>query len=58
MSPRLLDNCTISESNNTAYNKALVCHRECMLLGINKDMQMEWGYTQDGFQRIKSLYKM
>lgn len=27
-----------------------------MLLGVNKDIQMEWGYTQDGFQRmIKAL---
>lgn len=54
--PRVLDNYTISESNNIADNQALVYHRECMLLGVNKDIQMEWGYTQDGFQRmIKAL---
>ncbi len=54
--PRVLDNYTISESNSIADNQALVYHRECMLLGVNKDIQMEWGYTQDGFQRmIKAL---
>lgn len=54
--PRALDNYTISESNNINDNQALVYHRECMLLGVNKDIQMEWGYTQDGFQRmIKAL---
>ncbi|WP_238948993.1 phage major capsid protein [Clostridium sp. YIM B02569] len=54
--PKVLDNYAISESNNIADNQALVYHRECMLLGVNKDIQMEWGYTQDGFQRmIKAL---
>lgn len=53
---KLLPLCTISESNNIADNQALVYHRERMLLGVNKDIQMEWEYPRYGFQRmIKSL---
>lgn len=54
--PKVLDNYTISESNNIDNLQALVYNRDCMLLGINKDIKMEWGYSSDGFQRmIKAL---
>lgn len=54
--PKALDNYVISESNNINDNQALVYNRDCMLLGINKDIRLEWGYTSDGFQRmIKAL---
>jgi len=54
--PKVLDNYAISESNNIDDSQTLVYNRDCMLLGINKDIKLEWGYTSDGFQRmIKAL---
>ncbi|WP_238919152.1 hypothetical protein [Clostridium sp. YIM B02555] len=38
---RVLDKYIISESNNIADDQAVVYHRECMLLRVNKDIQME-----------------
>lgn len=54
--PKVLDNYAISESNNINDNQALVYNRDCMLLGVNQSIKMEWGYSSDGFQRmIKAL---
>lgn len=54
--PKALDKYVISESNNISDDQALIFHRECMLLGINENIQIEFGYSQDGFQRmVKSL---
>ena len=56
MPPKVLDNYAISESNNINDNQALVYNRDCMLLGVNQSIKMEWGYSSDGFQRmIKAL---
>jgi HK97 family phage major capsid protein len=54
--PKVLDNYSISESNNINDNQALVYNRDCMLLGVNQSIKMEWGYSSDGFQKmIKAL---
>lgn len=54
--PKVLDNYTISESNNISDDQVLIYNRDSLLLGVNKDIQLEWGYTSDGFQRmIKAL---
>ncbi|WP_431603164.1 phage major capsid protein [Clostridium beijerinckii] len=54
--PKALDKYAISESNNISDDQALIFHRDCMLLGINENIQIEFGYTNDGFQRmVKSL---
>lgn len=55
--PKLLDKYVISESNNINDGQALIFNRDCMLLGINENIQMEWGgYTNDNFKRmVKSL---
>lgn len=54
--PRALDQYTISESNNISDDQSLIFNRDCMLLGINENIQIEWGYTNNGFQKmVKSL---
>lgn len=54
--PRALDTYTISESNNINDNQALVYDANSLLVGINEGISIEWGYSNDGFQRmVKSL---
>lgn len=54
--PRALDTYTLSESNNIEDNQALVYDAQSLLVGINDGISIEWGYSNDGFQRmVKSL---
>lgn len=54
--PMALSKYTISESNNISDDQALIFNRDCMLLGVNENINLEWGYTNDGFQRmVKAL---
>lgn len=51
--PSFMDNYIISESNNIKENQAVVYDMNSLLLGINKNITIEWGYSNDDFQRLK-----
>lgn len=42
-----------SESNNLKDNTAIVYDKNSLLLGINQELKMEWGTSQDMFQRLQ-----
>ncbi|NFE96621.1 phage major capsid protein [Clostridium botulinum] len=54
--PKALDDYNMTESNNIADNQVLVYNKDALLVGINRGISVEWGYTNDGFKRmIKAL---
>lgn len=50
--PKSLENYIINESNNIEDNQALVFDSDSLLVGINEGITIEWGYSNDGFQRL------
>ena len=51
--PQFMDNYTVSESNNIKENQAIIYDVNSLLLGINRDITISWGYVSDDFQRLK-----
>lgn len=51
--PQFMNNYDISESNNIKENQAVIYDVNSLLLGINKDITISWGYSTDDFQRLK-----
>ena len=51
--PQFMDNYITSESNNIKENQAIIYDVNSLLLGMNKDITISWGYVSDDFQRLK-----
>lgn len=51
--PNAISSYIQTESNNLKANEALVYDRNSMILGLHQDIKMEWGTTQDMFQRLQ-----
>lgn len=51
--PNSMSNYIISESNNIENNNALIYDSNCLLMGLNQDINIEWGTTGDMFQRLQ-----
>lgn len=51
--PKVLNDYEITESNNMNDEHILVYDRNQLLLGIHKDITIEWGTSGDMFQRIQ-----
>lgn len=51
--PKVLNNYVITESNNMNDQHILAYDRNQLLLGIHKDITIEWGHSADMFQRIQ-----
>lgn len=50
--PAVLEQYTFTESNNVKTNESYVFDYNSLLLGIHKNITMEWGTSADQFQRI------
>lgn len=54
--PKALDSYNLCESNNIKDTDVIAYDRQSLLLGINRNITIELGYTNDNFQRmVKSL---
>lgn len=51
--PKAIENYNITQSNNLNDNEAVVFDRNSLLLGIQQGMTIEWGTSEDMFQRIE-----
>lgn len=51
--PKFMDKYIESESNNLQENHAIIYNMDSLLIGIHKDITIEWGYSTDDFQRLK-----
>lgn len=50
--PRNLSQYEQAESNNLKANEGIVYDRDQLLLGIHKNITVEWGHSEDQFRRI------
>lgn len=51
--PNFMNNYNVEESNNIKEDQAVIYDVNSLLLGINRNMTISWGYTGDDFQRLK-----
>lgn len=51
--PKILESYITSESNNIDDNKVMVYDANAIILGVHKDIKVEWGTTSDLFQRLQ-----
>jgi len=51
--PKMLDNYILKESNNIHDNEILSYDMNSLLLGMHKNITIEWGTSSDMFQRIQ-----
>lgn len=51
--PKFMENYEVTESNNIKQNQAIVYDVNSLLLGINKQITISWGYTGNDFQSLK-----
>lgn len=51
--PTVLDNYVETESNNIKDDEVVLYNSDYLLLGIHKNIKIEWGCTADQFQRIQ-----
>lgn len=51
--PKAIENYNITQSNNVNDNEAVVFDRNSLLLGIQQGMTIEWGTSEDMFQRVQ-----
>lgn len=56
--PILLSQYNITESNNLSDQHILTFNRDSLLLGIHKDIQLEFGYMNNGFQSMTKALRV
>lgn len=56
--PILLNQYDITESNNLADNHILTFNRDSLLIGVHKDITLEFGYMNNGFQSMTKALRV
>lgn len=56
--PILLSQYNITESNNLSDQHILTFNRDSLLLGVHKDIQLEFGYMNNGFQSMTKALRV